>query len=799
MNKSIAILFGGAELKNSEYTLYNDILIFVPPNSTWFKANSKGEIPSKRVSHACAAIGSNYLSLFGGIESTGELSEPDLYILDLSSGLNDSIWYKMKSKGIVPCGRYGHSMIYNKPYLILFGGNNGKRDLNDVFITKFDKIGKNSIHEFKIIVWRELDFKNVVVPSPRMYFSISLCEYGKSQNMVFIYGGRGNNKECYNDMYGLSLNRVGFWKWTLVEYKNNYIPQKRYQHSMIFYHNLLLIFGGKNNEDIDKMDIEVFNIVYNTWERLIPFNFYRHCIWMINETIYSYGGYSYISKEPIHSLIKIDLKKLLYNNNNLKQEYENIQEMKKKKLENINKMYYKKRTPTISPDPLLRAKTPVRKKSKDNNIQEESSLKRKRSGSLGKTNKIPMESLLERPIIKIGEISITKKNKISINDFTYNDKGNIQTNIQELKNELLCDKFIKYLLRPEYWTTINSSKLSEEPFHFPLEEVYELVNQCKSILEKEPSVLKINTPVKIFGDIHGQFIDLMNFFNKWGMPSETNNGDILSNDYLFLGDYVDRGYLSLETICLLFALKIKYPEQIHLLRGNHEDILVNYSFGFRDECIERLEDTPYEEIEDDDPSFFSFINKCFEYLPFAATIDDQILCLHGGIGANVKNISDIEQIKRPFEVIHDAPTLQEKMVMDILWSDPTDSDDETGILPNKDRDGNGYGIIVKFGPDVVKEFITKNKISYIIRAHECVMDGFERFAGGALVTVFSATDYCGHHKNAGAMIFINQHMQMIPHLIYPPENNTSSWINNEEYLKKRPPTPPRVRYNKSNY
>ena len=144
MNKSIAILFGGAELKNSEYTLYNDILIFVPPNSTWFKANSKGEIPSKRVSHACAAIGSNYLSLFGGIESTGELSEPDLYILDLSSGLNDSIWYKMKSKGIVPCGRYGHSMIYNKPYLILFGGNNGKRDLNDVFITKFDKIGKNS-------------------------------------------------------------------------------------------------------------------------------------------------------------------------------------------------------------------------------------------------------------------------------------------------------------------------------------------------------------------------------------------------------------------------------------------------------------------------------------------------------------------------------------------------------------------------------------------------------------------------------------------------------------------------------
>ena len=798
MNKSIAILFGGAEGKKSDYRLLNDILIYKPPNSTWVKTNPKGEIPNERVAHACASIGPYYLSLFGGIESNGELSEPNLYILDLSLGLlNDSIWYKMKSKGIVPCKRYGHSMIYNKPYLILFGGNNGKRELNDIFITKFDKIEKNSITEFNIILWRELDIKDNV-PSPRMYFPISLCEYGDSRNMIFIYGGKGINKEVYNDMYGLSINRKGVWKWTLVEYRNNYIPQKRFHHSMVFYHNLLIIFGGSNNTNIDKMNVEVFNIIYNTWECLIPFNYYRHCTWIFGEMIYSYGGFSYSSDEPIHSLVKVEVKKLLDYNKNLKQEYENIQEMEKKKMVNFHKINYKKRTPTISPDPLLRSKTPVRKKSKDN-IEEENTLQRKRSGSLGKTNKIPMESLLERPIIKLGEISISKQNKITINDFTYNDKGKIQTNSQELKNELLCDKFIKYLLRPEYWTTINSSKLAEEPFHFPLAEVSKLVSQCKSILEKEPSVLKINTPVKIFGDIHGQFIDLMNFFNKWGMPSETNNGDILSNDYLFLGDYVDRGYLSLETICLLFALKIKYPEQIHLLRGNHEDVLVNYSFGFRDECIERLDDSPLEEIEDDDPSLFSFINKCFEYLPFAAVIDDQILCLHGGIGANVKKISDIEKIKRPFDVIHDAQTIEEKMVMDILWSDPTDRDDENGILPNKDRDGNGLGIIVKFGPDIVKQFISENKISYIIRAHECVMDGFERFAGGALVTVFSATDYCGHHKNAGAMIVINQHMQMIPHLIYPPENNTNTWINDEEYLKKRPPTPPRVRYNKSNY
>ena len=76
-------------------------------------------------------------------------------------------------------------MIYNKPYLILFGGYNWKRELNNIFINKFDKIEKNSIIVFNIILWRELDIKDNV-PSPRMYFPISLCEYGDSQNMIFI-------------------------------------------------------------------------------------------------------------------------------------------------------------------------------------------------------------------------------------------------------------------------------------------------------------------------------------------------------------------------------------------------------------------------------------------------------------------------------------------------------------------------------------------------------------------------------------------------------------------------------------
>ena len=286
----------------------------------------------------------------------------------------------------------------------------------------------------------------------------------------------------------------------------------------------------------------------------------------------------------------------------------------------------------------------------------------------------------------------------------------------------------------------------------------------------------------------------MNFFNKWGCPSEGPNGDIMSNDYLFLGDFVDRGNLSLETICLLMALKVKYPEQIHLIRGNHEDILINSGFGFQEECEGRLND----ESENED-SLFALMNDFFEYLPFAAIIEDQILCVHGGIGANVKKISDIENIPRPFEVIHEAQTRDQKLAMDLLWSDPTDTDEELGIQPNVQRDSNQLGHIVKYGPDVVKKFLKDNNLSHIIRGHECVLDGFERFAGGLLITVFSATDYCGRHGNAGAMLVINQHMQMIPHLIYPPEGGNTNWIEDEEYYKKRPPTPPRVRYDKTNY
>jgi len=190
-------------------------------------------------------------------------------------------------------------------------------------------------------------------------------------------------------------------------------------------------------------------------------------------------------------------------------------------------------------------------------------------------------------------------------------------------------------------------------------------------------------------------------------------------------------------------------------------------------------------------SVFNRINRLFDYLPLATIIDDKILCIHGGIGATLTKIEQIEKLQRPLEIVHDVETEKQRLVVDILWSDPTDTDQELGIHENVIRDPQGTGNIVKFGPDVVHEFLARNNLVKIIRAHECVMDGMERFAGGALITVFSATDYCGKHKNAGAVLFVKKNFDITVKLIYPQNLSQSNWMDNEEQMQRRPPTPPR--------
>lgn len=154
-------------------------------------------------------------------------------------------------------------------------------------------------------------------------------------------------------------------------------------------------------------------------------------------------------------------------------------------------------------------------------------------------------------------------------------------------------------------------------------------------------IKNLKPPIKIFGNLHGNYNDLMRFFDIWKAPQET--GDITDFDYIFLGNYVDRGSQSLEVICLLLALKLKYPRQIFLLRGNHEDRNVNKYLGFGQECAQRFN----ENIEDPN-SVFNKMNDLFEWMPLGALLQEKnqnrILCIHGGIGNSIVKLEDIDKI-----------------------------------------------------------------------------------------------------------------------------------------------------------
>ncbi|KAL6428886.1 hypothetical protein ACFW04_008012 [Cataglyphis niger] len=254
-------------------------------------------------------------------------------------------------------------------------------------------------------------------------------------------------------------------------------------------------------------------------------------------------------------------------------------------------------------------------------------------------------------------------------------------------------------------------------------EVRGLCLKSREIFLQQPILLELEAPLKICGDIHGQYTDLLRLFEYGGFPPEAN--------YLFLGDYVDRGKQSLETICLLLAYKIKYPENFFLLRGNHECASINRIYGFYDECKRRYNIKLWKTFTD-----------CFNCLPIAAIIDEKIFCCHGGLSPDLQGMEQIRRIMRPTDVPDTG------LLCDLLWSDP-----------DKDVQGwgeNDRGVSFTFGPDVVSKFLNRHDMDLICRAHQVVEDGYEFFAKRQLVTLFSAPNYCGEFDNAGGMMSVDE-------------------------------------------
>ncbi len=700
----------------------------------------------------------NQLVVYGGATGSGGLAPDELYLLDLKNGEQNAEWIVVPVKGQTPGRRYGHTLVFLKPYLILFAGNYGNEAVNDVWIF-------NS--EAQPLQWQKLEISGELPPT-RVYHTAAVCNYGFANGMMVIYGGRKKEGNVLNDMWGLRRHRNGSWDWTKAPYKGN--PKDRLQHSSLFCGNFFINIGGRSTAEGDNLPIEVYDTETSEWHTFLNYKRFRHASFIVETTLYIHGG---LEDEKHNNPAKV------LNELNLFDVFQQDSTMTSKL-----KAYVIEKKKTASPN----SKEGVSESSK---VGKDSTSSSDKSSMGVKTNDKELR-IADKAVIafKQNNNEFSEIVRMLSVEKLHEETSKKQDLMKLFKTQPLAidlhEKILNVLLRPREW--IEKPYDPDLKYMFEVETVVELINRCMKVVEDQPMVLRVDAPAKVFGDIHGQYQDLMRFFDLYSAPIEGPGGDIEGLDYIFLGDYVDRGTHSLETMCLLMALKIKYPNQIHLLRGNHEDRWINSAFGFQAECIHRLGEDP------DNPAVFNHFNDFFDRLPLAAIVNDTALCLHGGIGSSISSISDIEKIKRPLEVIHEVTNIDQQLVVDILWSDPTDSDMDTGIQPNSTRDPTGVGNIVKFGPDRVNEFLKNNNLSLILRAHECVMDGFERFAGGQLITIFSATDYCGKHKNAGAILFLTNKFEIKPYLIYPQDCPNKNWDNSEETLKLRPPTPPRSRY-----
>ena len=253
--------------------------------------------------------------------------------------------------------------------------------------------------------------------------------------------------------------------------------------------------------------------------------------------------------------------------------------------------------------------------------------------------------------------------------------------------------------------------------------IEELIHSAIEIFSKEDNILKLNDDFIVVGDIHGNINDLIRIFDMFEWPVQNDK------KYLFLGDLVDRGEQSTEVILLLYSLKVLFPQNIYLIRGNHESESVCLYYGFKSECTKKLSNRMY----------LNFL-KSFDYLPYAAIVNQKIFCVHGGISPDTGDLNQIAQIKRPIN------NDQSQQLLGLVWSDPRPK------AHGFQRSDRGVGFI--FNDQKLNQFLKRNDLELMIRSHEVIQKGGDRPLKKC-ITIFSNTDYCGGSNLAAICIIKN--------------------------------------------
>eukprot|EP00871_Galdieria_phlegrea_P002642 jgi/Galph1/3379/GphlegSOOS_G2008.1 len=258
------------------------------------------------------------------------------------------------------------------------------------------------------------------------------------------------------------------------------------------------------------------------------------------------------------------------------------------------------------------------------------------------------------------------------------------------------------------------------------DEIKVLCAKVREILAEEGNVQVVYAPVVVVGDVHGQFYDLLELFKVGGDPPRTN--------YIFLGDFVDRGYNSVETLLLLLALKVRFPDRVTLIRGNHESRQVTQVYGFYEECVRKYGTA----------TVWRLCTEIFDYMSLSAVVEKRVFCVHGGLSPGIQSLEDIQAIDRNQEVPHQGP------MCDLLWSDPEEVEGWT-LSPR----GAGY----LFGEEALNYFLYINKLDFVARAHQLVMEGYKQMFDGRIVTVWSAPNYCYRCGNVASIMELDENLQ----------------------------------------